>query len=91
MLLQLRQPARRVRGALPVTISLVAGAGLIAVGLGVWLAMVCVRHRGGWQDRVITTAATAAYSVPSLVLAALLWAFVSYQLGDLPRGGLRCR
>ena len=70
--------------ALPVTISLVAGAALIAVGLGVWLALIAVRHRGRWQDRLITTAATAAYSVPSLVLAALL------PLGVGPTGGL-CR
>jgi peptide/nickel transport system permease protein len=73
--------------ALPVTISLVAGAGLIAVGLGVWLALIAVRHRGRWQDRLITTAATAAYSVPSLVLAALLWAFVSYRWGWFPQEG----
>jgi peptide/nickel transport system permease protein len=73
--------------ALPVTISLVAGAGLIAVGLGVFLAMICVRHRGRWQDRLITTAATAAYSVPSLVLAALLWAFLSYRWGFFPEEG----
>jgi peptide/nickel transport system permease protein len=73
--------------ALPVTISLVAGAGLIAVGLGVWLALICVRHRGRWQDRLITTLATAAYSVPSLVLAALLWAFVSYRWGLFPEEG----
>jgi peptide/nickel transport system permease protein len=73
--------------ALPVTISLVAGAGLIAVGLGVFLALICVRHRGGWQDRLITTAASAAYSVPSLVLAALLWAFLSYRWGVFPEEG----
>ncbi len=73
--------------ALPVTISLVAGAGLIAVGLGVWLAMICVRHRRRWQDRLITTAATAAYSVPSLVLAALLWAFLSYRWRIFPEEG----
>ena len=73
--------------SLPVTISLVGGAGLIAVGLGVWLALICVRHRGGWQDRLITTAATAAYSVPSLVLAALLWAFVSYKWKLFPGEG----
>ena len=73
--------------ALPVTISLVAGAGLIAVGLGVWLALIAVRHRGRWQDRLITTAASAAYSVPSLVLAALLWAFVSYRWGLFPEEG----
>ena len=45
--------------ALPVTISLVAGAALIAVGLGVWLALIAVRHRGRWQDRLITTARRA--------------------------------
>jgi peptide/nickel transport system permease protein len=73
--------------ALPVTISLVAGAGLIAVGLGIFLALICVRHRGRWQDRLITTAATAAYSVPSLVLAALMWAFLSYRWQLFPREG----
>jgi peptide/nickel transport system permease protein len=73
--------------ALPVTVSLVAGAGLIAVGLGIFLALICVRYRGGWQDRLITTAATAAYSVPSLVLAALLWAFLSYRWKVFPEEG----
>jgi peptide/nickel transport system permease protein len=73
--------------ALPVTISLVGGAGLFAVGIGVGLALICVRNRGRWQDRLITTAATAAYSVPSLVLAALLWAFVSYKWGVFPQEG----
>jgi peptide/nickel transport system permease protein len=73
--------------ALPVTISLVAGAGLIAVGVGIGLALICVRHRGRWQDRLITTVATAVYSVPSLVLAALLWAFLSYKWGLFPREG----
>jgi peptide/nickel transport system permease protein len=65
--------------ALPVTLSLVVGTALIAIGAGVALAMVCVRHRGQWQDRLITTAATAAYSVPSLVLAALMWGFLCYR------------
>jgi len=58
--------------ALPVTASLVFGAALVAVGLGVWLAMIAVRHRGRWQDRAITATATALYSVPSIVLSALL-------------------
>ena len=75
--------------ALPVTISLVVGAGLIAVGLGLWLGMVCVRHRGRWPDRVISAAATAAYSVPSIVLASLLWAFLSYKWNIFPLGRLR--
>ena len=73
--------------ALPVTISLVAGAGLIAVGLGVWLALICVRHRGRWPDRVITSVAAALYSVPSIVLAALLWAFVAHKWSLFPDEG----
>jgi peptide/nickel transport system permease protein len=73
--------------SLPVTLSLVAGAALIAIGTGVALAMVCVRHRDQWQDRAVTTAATAAYSVPSLVLAALLWGFLSYKWTIFPQGG----
>jgi peptide/nickel transport system permease protein len=73
--------------ALPVTVSLVLGAGLLAVGLGIWLALVCVRHRGRWPDRAITAAATAAYSVPSIVLAALLWSFVAHKWGWFPDGG----
>jgi peptide/nickel transport system permease protein len=72
--------------ALPVTISLVAGAGVIAVGLGVWLGMVSVRHRGRWRERAITAAATTAYSVPSIVLAALLWAFLVYRWNVFPTG-----
>lgn len=73
-------------GALPATVSLVIGAGLMAVGLGIWLGMVCVRHRGRWPDRVITAAAGAAYSVPSIVLAALLWAFLGYRWRIFPTG-----
>jgi peptide/nickel transport system permease protein len=72
--------------ALPATVSLVAGAGLIAVGLGVWLGMVSVRQRGRWQERAITAAATTAYSVPSIVLAALLWAFLVYRWNVFPTG-----
>lgn len=73
--------------ALPVTLSLVIGAALIAVVTGVALAMVCVRHKGRWQDRLITTAATAAYWVPSLVLASLLWGFLTYRWQVFPQGG----
>lgn len=72
---------------LPVTISLVAGAMLIAILSGVALALVCVRHRGRWLDRAITTAAAAAYSLPTLVLAALLYGFVARRWQLLPEGG----
>jgi peptide/nickel transport system permease protein len=70
--------------ALPVTASLVVGAALLAIGLGSWLGLVCVRHRGRWPDRVISAAATTAYSVPSIVLAALLWTFMAHKWGWFP-------
>lgn len=73
--------------ALPVTLSLVGGAALIAIFTGVALALVCIRRRGKWQDRVITTVATAAYSVPSLVLAALLWGFLAHKWQLFPEEG----
>ena len=73
--------------ALPVTFWLVAGAAVIAVTLGVALALVCVRHQGRLLDRAITSAATVAYSVPSLVLAAVLWAFLAYKWQIFPQDG----
>ena len=72
--------------ALPVTLSLVIGAALISLAAGAGLAMVCVRHRGRWQDRAIMTAASAAYSLPTLVLAALLWGFGAHRWGIFPEG-----
>jgi ABC-type dipeptide/oligopeptide/nickel transport system permease component len=47
---RLRQCAHRAFGeALPVTISLIGAAALIAVLAGVGLALVCVRYRGRWH------------------------------------------
>jgi peptide/nickel transport system permease protein len=73
--------------ALPATLSLVAGAAVIAIGLGVGLALVAVRHRGRWPDRLISSGAVVAYSVPSLVLAAVLWAYLSYKWRIFPQDG----
>ncbi len=73
--------------SLPVTLSLVAGAAMIAIGAGVWLALVCVRHRGRLLDRLISGAAAVAYSVPSLVLAAVMWAFLCYRWQVFPIDG----
>jgi len=73
--------------ALPVTLSLVAGAAVLSIGGGVFLALVCVRFKGRWPDRVVSTAATAAYSVPSLVLSAVLWAFLAQKWRIFPYEG----
>ena len=72
--------------ALPVTLSLVIGAALISMALGGWLAIVCVRHRGRWQDRLITSVASAAYALPTLVLAALLWGYAAHRWQIFPEG-----
>lgn len=70
--------------ALPVTLSLVAGAAVLSIGLGVLLALICVRYQDGWQDRLVMTFARIIYSVPSLVLAAVLWGFLCSRLQIFP-------
>jgi peptide/nickel transport system permease protein len=73
--------------ALPVTFWLVLGAGALAIGLGVGLALICVRNQGRWLDRAITTLATVLYSVPSLVLAALMWTYLALEWRVFPDDG----
>jgi peptide/nickel transport system permease protein len=73
--------------ALPVTFWLIAGAALIAIATGLGLALTCVRWRGRWPDRAILTLATAASSVPSLALAALLWSYLAYKWELFPNEG----
>jgi peptide/nickel transport system permease protein len=73
--------------ALPVTFWLVAGAAVLSIGLGILFALICVRYQDGWQDRLILTGARIAYSVPSLVLAAVLWGFLCSRLLIFPDHG----
>ena len=76
--------------ALPVTLSLVGGAALIAIAAGLGLALLCVRYQGRWQDRLITTAAERRLTHFLLVLAG---AAVGLSLptgnGLLPQRGIR--
>ena len=60
---------------------------MLSVDAGIWLALICVRHRGRWPDRLITTASAAAYSIPALVLSALLWGFLAYRWEIFPFEG----
>ena len=73
--------------ALPVTFWLVAGAAAISIGGGVFLALICVRYRGRWVDRAISAFATFLYSIPSLVLGAVLWAYLVHKWQLFPEEG----
>lgn len=72
---------------MPVTLWLVAGAIAFAVALGTALALVCVRHHGRRVDRLVLGAAGALQSVPSLVLAAVLWAYLCRRNEVFPYSG----
>jgi peptide/nickel transport system permease protein len=72
---------------LPVTFSLVVGAAVIAIGTGIGLGLVCARYRGRFLDRLISRAAVVAYSVPSLVVASVMWVYLSYKLDLFPAEG----
>lgn len=73
--------------ALPVTLSLVAGAALLALGGGALMALLCVRYRGRWPDRAISRVAVLLFSVPSIVAAAVMWAYLCYRWELFPLGG----
>ncbi len=72
---------------LPVTLWLVAGAMAFALALGTALALVCVRHHGGRVDRLVLGAAAVLQSVPSLVLSAVLWAYLCRRTEVFPYSG----
>ena len=72
---------------LPVTLSLVLGAGVLALAVALSLALVCVRHHGSRLDRAILRLAAAMYSVPSLVAAVLLWTYLCRRAEVFPYDG----
>ena len=72
---------------LPVTFWLVAGAALLAIAGGMLLALVCVRHRGTAVDRAVSRLAVVLYSVPSLIVAALLWSYAAFRWELFPTEG----
>lgn len=72
---------------LPVTAWLVVGSALLAAALATWMALLCVRHHGRRLDRVVLTIAAALQSVPSLVLAVVLWTVLCERLEVFPLDG----
>ncbi|MEZ5747586.1 MAG: ABC transporter permease [Paracoccaceae bacterium] len=75
------------------TVKLAAITALIAVPLSVGLGILCARYRGSLIDRVISTSALAAISMPEFFVAYVLVMIFAVQLQLLPsmagiRGGM---
>jgi peptide/nickel transport system permease protein len=71
----------------PVTLSLLAGATVIAVALGLTLGFLAGLRPGRWIDRAVTSVVAVALAIPSFWLALLLAAIFAVHLGLLPVAG----
>jgi len=72
---------------LPVTLELVAMAGLFTIILGVGAGAIASLKRGRFTDRAILMAATAFGATPAFVLAIILIAIFAVSLGWFPSFG----
>ncbi|WP_028009148.1 oligopeptide ABC transporter permease OppB [Solimonas flava] len=78
-----------IAAALPASLSLGAGALLLALVAGGAIGIVCARRPDGALDRVLGTLALLGVSVPNYVVAPLLVLLFAIGLGWLPAGGWR--
>jgi peptide/nickel transport system permease protein len=76
-----------IRSRLPVTLSLVVAAGLVAVVLGVPLGIVAGMHPGTWRDSVSRTTSSLAIAVPGFWLAVLLISLLAVHWHIFPATG----
>jgi peptide/nickel transport system permease protein len=77
----------QLRADLPVTASLVLGAFVIWILLGVLLGVVAAYRAGGKLDAAITTLNFAGISAPVFVIAYFLIYIFSFKLNIFPSGG----
>jgi peptide/nickel transport system permease protein len=73
--------------ALPPTISLALGAGLIWLLFGVLFGVLSALHAGRWLDRGLTVLSLIGISTPAFFLGSLLLYYLGYRAGLLPLGG----
>ncbi|MGE5749996.1 MAG: ABC transporter permease [Gemmatimonas sp.] len=82
-----RPVADVLRDALPNTL-LLMGTGLLAgFLLGIWIAIVQVKHRGKLTDRALGAFSLVMFSVPDFWLAMLLLAALAFWIPVFPIGG----
>jgi peptide/nickel transport system permease protein len=72
---------------LPVTLSLLFGAAVICITLGLRLGFLAGLRPGSWIDRAVTSVVAIALAIPSFWLALLLVAIFAVHLGLLPVAG----
>lgn len=77
----------QIRADAPATISLVVGAAIIWLGLGILLGVISAVHAGGWLDRGLTVLALVGVSTPVFLLGAVLLYYLAYKLALFPIGG----
>jgi peptide/nickel transport system permease protein len=77
----------RIVEGIPATLSLSIGAGIIWLGLGLFLGYLSAIKAGGWLDRLLTGLAVAGISIPVFLLAPVLIYFLTYKVEIFPNGG----
>lgn len=82
------QPVTQVVGdALPVTATIIVGAVILSLLVGVPLGLLAAVSRGRWPDRVINVFAISVLSIPVFAVALLLILGLALGLGLAPTGG----
>jgi peptide/nickel transport system permease protein len=82
-----RSVTDEIRARWPVTLSLVIGALLVTLVIGVPLGILAGRNQGGPVDRIATFLATLGASVPNYVMYIFLAVFLSLWLKLFPIAG----
>jgi peptide/nickel transport system permease protein len=79
--------AALVRDRLPTTIFLVVYACVLAVILGVPLAVLSATRRGGWTDQMVRTGLVVTLGLPGFWVGVLIVNFIALRTGLFPTGG----
>jgi len=72
---------------LPVTISLVAGAAVIMLTIGVTIGSMAAKRRGTTGDRALVTTSLVISSIPYYITALMIALYLTIFYSVLPRGG----
>jgi peptide/nickel transport system permease protein len=85
---RLSESVNTIVGArLPTTLFLVAYAGLLALLLGVPLALLSATHVGRWPDRLTRLLLMASLAIPTFWIGVLFVKYLSLDAGLFPVGG----